>query len=126
MFANTAVAGASFWDELHLYHAPTPMGPWTPHRRNPVVSDVRSARPAGTLFQRSGAWYRPSQDCSRSYGSALNIQRILRLDESTYLEETVGRVAPDWAPGLTGVHTVNALGGLTVIDARGRVRQWLR
>jgi hypothetical protein len=51
----------------------------------------------------------------------MNIQRIRRLDESTYEEETVSRLLPEWAPGLTGVHTVNALGGLTVIDARRRV-----
>jgi hypothetical protein len=122
MFTNTADSGASYWDELHLFHAATPLGPWTPHRGNPVVSDVRSARPAGGLFQRGGHWYRPSQDCSRGYGSAMNIQRIIRLDESSYEEQTVGRVIPDWAPRLTGVHTVNALGGLTVIDARRRLR----
>jgi hypothetical protein len=121
MFANAAVPGASYWDELHVFHAPSPMGPWTPHRRNPVVSDVRTSRPAGALFQRGGAWYRPSQDCSRSYGCALNIQRIRRIDESTYEEETVGRLLPEWAPGLTGIHTVNAMGGVTVIDARRRV-----
>ena len=120
LFTNTAAAGASYWDELHLYHASSPMGPWIPHRGNPVVSDVRSSRPAGGLFQRGGVWYRPSQDCSNGYGSAMNIQRIVRIDERSYEEVTVGRVVPDWAPGLTGVHTVNALGGLTVIDARRR------
>lgn len=125
MFANTAAPGASFWDELHLFHAPTPLGPWTPHRRNPVVSDVRSARPAGGLFIRGRSWYRPSQDCSSSYGGAMNIQRIVRLTPSAYEEETVGRMLPDWMPGLTGSHTVNALGGLTVIDARRRVSRVL-
>jgi hypothetical protein len=121
MFANSPVPGASYWDELHLFHAPSPMGPWTPHRLNPVVSDVRTARPAGALFQRGGAWYRPSQDSSGGYGSATNIQRIVRLDEHCYVEETVARLLPKWQPGLTGVHTVNALGGLTVID----VKRWI-
>ncbi|NUQ11006.1 MAG: hypothetical protein HUU26_01595 [Gemmatimonadaceae bacterium] len=120
MFTNQAVPGASFWDELFLYHGPTPLGPWTPHRRNPIVSDVRRARPAGGLFQRGGHWYRPSQDCSARYGGAVNIHRIVRLDESSYEECTVGRLLPDWRPGLHGVHTVNALGGLTVLDALRR------
>jgi hypothetical protein len=123
MFANTADEGASFWDELHLFHAPSPLGPWTPHRQNPVVSDVRSARPAGTLFERSGAWYRPSQDSAGGYGSSTNIQRIVRLSPLEYEETTVGRLTPGWQPGLTGVHTVNALGGLTLIDARRRIRK---
>lgn len=121
MFANSADAGASFWDELHLFHAPSPLGPWTPHRLNPVVSDVRTARPAGALFQRGGVWYRPSQDSSRGYGSATNIQRVVRLDQHAYEEVTVGKLLPAWQPGLTGVHTVNALGSLTMIDARRRI-----
>jgi hypothetical protein len=121
MFANSADAGASFWDELHLFHAPSPLGPWIPHRLNPVVSDVRTARPAGALFLRNGVWYRPSQDSARGYGSATNIQRIVRLDTSDYEEVSVGKLLPEWQPGLTGVHTVNALGGLTMIDARRRI-----
>ena len=122
MFANSAAPGASFWDELHLFHAPTPLGPWTPHRRNPVVSDVRASRPAGGLFRSRGSWYRPAQDCSGGYGSAMNIQRIVRLDLLEYQQEHVARVSPDWMPGLTGTHTLNALGGLTVIDVKHRVR----
>jgi hypothetical protein len=121
MFANTADAGASFWDELHLFHAPSPLGPWTPHRLNPVVSDVRTARPAGALFQRGGSWYRPSQDSARGYGSAANIQRIVRLAPDDYEEVTVGTLRPLWRPRLTGLHTVNALGGLTMIDVRRRI-----
>ena len=118
MFANTAAPGASFWDELHLFHAPSPLGPWTPHRLNPVISDVRTARPAGALFRRDDAWYRPSQDSSGGYGWAANINRIVRLDLHDYREETVGKLLPQWTPGVTGTHTVNASGGLTVIDAR--------
>jgi hypothetical protein len=123
MFANSAAPGASFWDELHLFHASSPLGPWTPHRRNPVVSDVRSSRPAGALFRRGDAWYRPSQDSAGGYGSAANIMRILRIDTEEYEEERVGKLLPLWQPGLNGVHTINALGGLTVIDARRRIRR---
>lgn len=116
LWGNLQAPGASPWDEVHLFYAPTPLGPWTPHRANPVVSDVRTARPAGGPFSRHGAWFRPSQDCSRGYGSALNIQRILRLTEREYEEQTVARLAPEWIPGIRGIHTVNAAGGLTVID----------
>lgn len=120
MFANAAVPDGSFWDELHVFHGPSPLGPWTAHRANPVVSDVRCARPAGRLFQRGGRWYRPAQDCSRSYGHALTIREIMRLDTAAFEERTVARLSPDWRPGITGVHTVNASGGLTVIDVRRR------
>jgi transcriptional regulator GlxA family with amidase domain len=38
-------------DELSLFYAESPLGPWTPHPRNPVKSDVRGSRPAGGLFE---------------------------------------------------------------------------
>jgi hypothetical protein len=120
MFANTDASGASTMDELNLYYADSPLGPWTPHRRNPVVSDVRRSRPAGRLFQSSGAWFRPSQDSAGSYGRALVINRIIRLDRQAYEEVPVTRVDPEWMPGLTGTHTINASAGVTVIDGRRR------
>lgn len=124
MFGNRVPPSLSAWDELDLYHAGSPLGPWIPHRRNPIVTDVRCARPAGTPFHTNGAWYRPSQDCSGSYGRAINIQRIDALDTSHYAEQTVARLEPAWWPALTGTHTVNALGPLTVIDARMRRSRW--
>jgi hypothetical protein len=124
MFANTDACGASTMDELNLYYADSPLGPWTPHRRNPVVSDVRRSRPAGRLFQSSGAWFRPSQDSAGAYGRALVINRIIRLDRQAYEEVPVTRVDPEWMPGLTGTHTINASDGVTVIDGRRRRRRF--
>ena len=120
MFANTDAGGSSTMDELNLYYADSPLGPWTPHPRNPVVSDVRSSRPAGRLFQSGGRWFRPSQDSSGRYGRAIVINRILRLDRQTYEETPVTRIEPEWMPGLTGTHTINASRGITVIDGRLR------
>ena len=118
MFCNVGEAGASKDDELHLFHAATPLGPWTPHPRNPIKSDVRGARPAGRPFWTEGAWYRPAQDSSAGYGSSLVLQRIDRLDERGYAETEHARLAPSFAPGLIGLHTINAADGLTVIDLR--------
>jgi hypothetical protein len=122
MFANGAIADACVGDELYLFHAPTPLGPWTAHRRNPVVSDVRHARPAGRIFCREGVWYRPAQNSAVSYGHSMTIQRIVTLTPDRYEEREVSRILPDWAPGLTATHTINAIDGLTVIDARLRRR----
>jgi hypothetical protein len=118
MFVNMAVGDAATEDELHVYHAETPLGPWRPHRRNPVKSDVRSARPAGRLFRHRGQLYRPAQDCSVSYGHAVVINRVRRLDPDHYEEEVGARIDPHWFPRLTGTHTVSADAGLTVIDGR--------
>jgi hypothetical protein len=123
MFANVGVEGALNYDELWLFHAPTPMGPWTPHRRNPVKSDARAARPAGHLFHWNGDLYRPSQDCSGAYGSAIVINRVVRLTPDEFREEAVSRIHPRWAPGLLATHTLNSTRGLSVVDVLVRRRR---
>jgi len=105
-------------EDLHLFHASSPLGPWTPHRRNPVKSDVRSARPAGALFWWNGELLRPAQDCSVRYGYAITLHRVLRLNASEYREEPVARIDPCWTDGLRGTHTLNAVPGLVVLDGR--------
>ena len=122
MFVNITVDGAVFdHEDLHLFHAESPLGPWRPHRRNPVKSDVRSARPAGRLFRRGGAWYRPSQDCAKRYGYDIIINKIDAWDIDKYAEVEVDRISPDWRQGVVTTHTINACTGLTVID--GQIRR---
>jgi len=103
--------------ELHLFSAPDWIGPWTPHPLNPVKADARSSRPAGACFTIDGVTYRPAQDCSRRYGGAIAINRIVELSERRFREETVLtlRPSPDWA-WPDGMHTINSLGDVTVVD----------
>jgi len=123
LFATVPAFGAGTTDELHLFCADSLLGPWTPHRRNPIKSDVRSARPAGRVFERHGQFYRPAQDCSRRYGYAVSINRILQLDDETYEECEVDRVTPNGDPRVAGVHTFNLAGDMTVIDCLVRRRK---
>ena len=121
MFANAAAQGSRmFDDELHLFHSDSLLGEWVPHRRNPVKSDARCARPAGQLYWRNGALYRPAQICAPLYGSGLSINRVLRLTPLDYAERQVERVLPSSAGGLLGLHTINRAGDLTVVDAFSR------
>ncbi len=116
MFAGTSAWQSSSWDALSLFHAPDLLGPWSPHPRNPVLIDARSARPAGAVFSHGGALWRPAQDCSAGYGSALSLCRIDRLDPEDYGQtlHAVIRPGPAW-PG-RGLHTLNWAAGLEVID----------
>ncbi|MFN2531064.1 MAG: hypothetical protein ABR555_07185 [Pyrinomonadaceae bacterium] len=103
-------------DELYVYFADTPLGPWKPHRLNPVKSDVRSSRPAGRLFYWNNELYRPAQDGSPRYGSAISLNRIRRLDTDHFCETEVSKILPAWRKDLRGTHTINTAGDLTVID----------
>jgi hypothetical protein len=126
LFANVAVEGASSNDELFLVSARSLQGPWEPHPRNPVVSDVRRARPAGRPFHdESGALIRPSQDCSGFYGSAVVFNRIEELSETGYRETPVGRLEPGWRRSNVGTHTYARSDMWEAVDGRAWVRRRL-
>jgi hypothetical protein len=116
MFANAARPGADINDELHLFSADRLLGEWKPHRRNPVKSDVRSARPAGRLFRQGSRLYRPGQIGAPLYGSGIALHRVTRLTHDEYVEEEEARIVPRSAAVL-GIHTINRAGDLSVTDA---------
>lgn len=119
LFANIAENGNSTWDELFLFVSDHLEGPFQPHPANPIVSDVRRARPAGRLFQHGGKLVRPAQDCASCYGSAIAFNDVLELSPSRYRERPLSRLAPDWSASLGACHTYSAAGGVEVLDARG-------
>jgi hypothetical protein len=123
LFVAIAEEGAARGDELHLFSSSTLTGPWHPHPLNPVVSDVRSARPAGRLFEHGGSLIRPSQDSSRRYGHALVFNRVDVLTDEDYVETPVARIEPTWLPGLVATHTYNAGQHVEVIDGKRVVRR---
>jgi hypothetical protein len=118
LFVGTAPSQEAVCSELSIYYSTSPLSGWRPHPMNPVVSDARSARPAGQLFRSGEDLVRPSQDCTPQYGSAIVFKRVRKLTIHEYEEETIGRFDPHWREGLVGTHTVNAAGGVTMIDAR--------
>jgi hypothetical protein len=102
---------------LLVWHASDLRGPWSPHARNPVKTDIRSARPAGTPFVHDGQLYRPAQDCSRRYGWRIALNRVTRLTPAEFSEELVGTIdPPEHGPLPAGRHTISAVGNLTLID----------
>jgi hypothetical protein len=104
--------------ELHLFHADDWRGPWQCHPLNPVKSDARSSRPAGAAFVLGNALYRPAQDCSHRYGGAIAINRIIEMTTTRFREERVLTLHPSPAwPFPDGLHTLNALEDVVVIDA---------
>jgi hypothetical protein len=104
---------------LFLWHASTLEGPWEPHPLNPVKSDVRSSRPAGTPFVHEGTLYRPAQDCSRIYGGRIVINRVSRLSPTEFAEEPAAVVEPfAQSPFPDGIHTISRVGDVTLIDSK--------
>jgi len=120
MFVNIKEnKGASAWDELFLFYADTLFTQdWKAHPQNPIISDVQQSRPAGHLIEHQGKLYRPSQDCSCTYGYATNMNEVLTLNEKEYKERIIEKLLPKWNDKVTAVHTLSNNNGLTVLDAR--------
>jgi hypothetical protein len=119
MFANVKQhVGASSWDELCLFYADSPISTnWQQHPMNPIVSDVRCARPAGRIIIEDGKLIRPSQDSSYCYGYGLNFMEITYLTTELYAERVIEKARPDWGRSICGIHTFNGDEGVTTIDA---------
>jgi hypothetical protein len=105
--------------DLFLFWADTPLaGKWTAHPCNPVVRGLKSARPAGGVFELGGKLFRPSQNCLVRYGHSLRINEILRLDTKHYEERQVVEVTPDWEKGIRANHHIDWRDGMVVMDAQ--------
>lgn len=115
--AMTEAGNIKPWDELFLFYADTLFTQqWTPHPLNPIVSDVRTARPAGKVFRHKNNLYRPAQNCSGLYGYGLKINQITELSETNYQEVNVVSAEPIWDAAIDGIHSYSHDHGLTVID----------
>ncbi len=117
LFCTDVDAGENL--RLFIWHAPALFGPWRPHAVNPVKTDIRSSRPAGRPFTRDGALFRPAQDCSRTYGGGITLNRVTRLTPEEFAEEAVTVIQPDRTGDYPeGIHTLSAAGDLTFVDGK--------
>jgi len=109
--------GASECDELFLFYSSNLFGGyWKSHPQNPIVSDVKSSRPAGKIFSYNGNLYRPSQNCSKMYGYGMQINHIIQLTKTEYKEECIDKIEPLWEKKIIATHTLNCADNLTIID----------
>jgi hypothetical protein len=125
MFATVQDGGGSYSDALHVWSAPELRGPWTPHRRNPVLVDLATARPGGRVVRRGQKLIRPFQDCRKGYGTALGLAEIIHLDDDRFEQrvETILRPGPLWSGHR--LHTLNRAGPLECIDGSASPRKLL-
>jgi hypothetical protein len=108
--------------ELWAWHAPAVTGPWTPHALNPIKTDVRGARPAGPPFVHEGVLLRPAQDCSRTYGGRVVVQRVDELTPTSFAEEQIAVIeASPRSRYPIGPHTLTPIGGRVLVDGRRTV-----
>lgn len=117
--------GISSWDELFVFFSDDFLkGEWTPHPLNPIVSDSRSARPAGAIIRRGDRLIRPSQESAGIYGSGLNFFEITELTETGYSEQLLRCEHGRSADKAIGMHSYAECGDVAVIDQFVRRARW--
>jgi hypothetical protein len=106
-------------DKLFVFYSTDLTTGWHAHSQNPVKIDVESSRPAGMPFVFDGHLYRPAQDCSKTYGGRVVLNKVELLTPHEFRE------APSWVfepdiegPYSKGLHTVSRINGMYVIDGK--------
>jgi hypothetical protein len=99
---------------------------WLAHPENPIVSDIKKARNAGSLYMQDGKIFRPSQDCSKTYGYGFDLNEITTLSQTEYCERRVTSFRPDPGKKIIATHTYANQENLTVIDALVRRPRWAK
>ena len=89
-------------DELRIFHAPEPEGPWQRHADGPQWPGNRTyTRPAGRTIHYQNAIYRFAQDGSISYGNNVRMMEVNVLDPEAFLDREISR-SPFLGPGESG------------------------
>ena len=114
------------YSNLSIFYSDSLFGKWTPHVKNPVVSDKSCARPAGNLFIHEGSLIRPGQNSIKHYGHSVKFKKILALTHDDYQETTYSQITPDWLPGNLCTHTYNRNETIEVIDGLLPRTDWLK
>jgi hypothetical protein len=114
MFSAVSEFGGSSHDTLSIFYSERLEGPWRPHAGNPVKLGPGCSRPAGPLLSWNGRLFRPTQDCTHTYGGGLVWCEIKRLTPDSFSEEPVARQQPE--RGFTGLHHYGRAAGFEVVD----------
>lgn len=109
--------------KAYLYVADSPFGPFRQVDVNPYQTGLGCSRQGGNYFEAYGSVYRPAQDCEERYGGAL---AIMNSDFSQGIQENeILKITPQEGRFGLGLHTLNYLDGLCVIDGFGYYKPML-
>ncbi len=106
--------------DLHVYYSDSLLGPYVPHRSNPVKSGLDGTRSAGNYIDVDGIIYRPTQNCKNEYGESITINKITELNENNVTEEPYLDISINRVNGFNNrmhtIHTINVSGNNIVVD----------
>jgi hypothetical protein len=111
--------GKDMNSKLYIFYSRNLLGPYNPHRCNPVKNNDDGSRPAGSFFKIGSEIYRPAQNCKTQYGESISIFRVKVLNEYEYTEEyhmSINAGSNNQFSDIMAIHTINIINDIIVID----------
>lgn len=105
-------------EKAYLYESDSLFGPFGPIANVPFQTESRCSRQGGNWLVVEDMIYRPAQDCEKKYGGALTIMKSKKLSNNYHEEETF-HLEPVEGKYNLGLHTLNCLDGICVVDGYG-------
>lgn len=83
--------GARKNGQLEIWYSSSPLGPWRPHKKNPIYNTEKNmgARNGGRPFVYNGDLYRVGQDCGETYGHRIRVFKVTVLTTHGFKEVEV-------------------------------------
>jgi len=104
--------------QLFAYYSDHPLSDnWIAHKQNPIIFDNTIARNGGILDIGNSLPVRSRQKQGfNAYGTALTLARITELTPSTYKEEEIAQILPNFFTNIKRCHHMHSNGQYTVYD----------
>ncbi len=120
MFATERFGKGSASDTMVVFSALDLLGPWVPHKLNPILIDKAGSRPGGHIIENDGRFFLPVQDGSEVYGGGLGLREIIVVDDDNVVLGPVEAIGTGSAWTRRGIHTLNRTDHLEVVDTTWR------
>jgi len=106
------------FSQLFAYYNSHPLSnEWIAHERNPIIFDSSIGRNGGLLDSEDDFPVRVRQKQGfNSYGASLSIAKITNLSTSSFREQEIGQIFPNFFSKLEGCHHIHSNGEYTVYD----------
>ena len=114
----TLLKGEDTSSTLMAYYSENPLSDnWIPHKLNPIVFDSSICRNGGLLTSNDNDMIRVRQKQGFNfYGKSFTLAQITDLTSTTFKEEQVKEILPDFFSNITGCHHMHSNNEYTVYD----------
>ena len=105
--------------DLYLYYS-RDLKNWKKHKQNPIIKNKENnCRSAGSIISFRKKFFRPAQNCEKSYGRELRINLIKNLNKFDYKEKLLFTIKPkDIDKYCDGIHHISFKENLIVFDKK--------